>query len=160
CDSRISAGQPGVPRHRQLSGGASSTAALSDRSMVVLGISGRERDAATALLIDGALVAATTEEACVRTRGAGYAHPTGFPFASVEACLQRAGITAGDVQRVVLCDEDGHTGVCDAPASWMAPLRRRNNGTVELTGASGMRVGPLYAHASQLQATSAADGPI
>ena len=28
--------------------------------MVVLGISGRERDAASALLIDGALVAATT----------------------------------------------------------------------------------------------------
>jgi carbamoyltransferase len=128
--------------------------------MVVLGISGRERDAASALLIDGALVAATTEEACVRMRRAGYAHIAGFPFASVEACLQRAGITASDVQRVVLCDEDGHTGVCDAPPSWMAPIRRRNNGTAELTGAAGMRVGPLYAHASQLQATSAADGPI
>jgi carbamoyltransferase len=128
--------------------------------MVVLGISGRERDAASALLIDGALVAATTEEACVRTPRVGYAHAAGFPFASVEACLHRAGITASDVQRVVLCDEDGHAGICDAPPSWMAPLRRRSNGTVELTGAAGMRVGRLYAHASQLQATSAADGPV
>jgi len=128
--------------------------------MVVLGISGRERDAASALLIDGALVAATTEEACVRTPRAGYAHAAGFPFASVEACLQRAGIAAGDVQRVVLCDEDGHTGICDAPPSWMVPLRRRSNGSVELASAAGMRVGRLHAHASQLLATSAADGPV
>jgi len=128
--------------------------------MVVLGISGRERDAASALLIDGALVAATTEEACIRTPRAGYASAAGFPFASVEACLLRAGIAARDVQRMVLCDEDGHTGICDAPPSWMAPLRRRSNGTSELNGAAGMRVGRLYAHASQLQATSAADGPI
>ena len=128
--------------------------------MVVLGISGRERDAASALLIDGALVAATTEEACIRTPRVGYGYADGFPFASVEACLQRAGITARDVQRMVLCDEDGHTGICDAPPSWMAPLRRRGNGTSELNGAAGMRVGRLYAHASQLQATSAADGPI
>jgi len=128
--------------------------------MVVLGISGRERDAASALLIDGALVAATTEEACIRTPRVGYANAAGFPFASVEACLHRAGITARDVQRMILCDEDGHTGICDAPPSWMAPLRRRSNGTSELNGAAGMRVGRLYAHASQLQATSAADGPI
>jgi carbamoyltransferase len=128
--------------------------------MVVLGISGRERDAASALLIDGALVAATTEEACIRMPRVGYGYADGFPFASVEACLQRAGITARDVQRMVLCDEDGHTGICDAPPSWIAPLRRRGNGTSELNGAAGMRVGRLYAHASQLQATSAADGPI
>jgi len=128
--------------------------------MVVLGISGRERDAASALLIDGALVAATTEEACIRTPRAGYASAAGFPFASVEACLQRAGITARDVQRMVVCEEDGHTGISNAPASWMAPLRRRSNGTSELNNAAGMRVGRLYAHASQLQATSAADGPI
>src|SRR5262245_29121712 len=126
--------------------------------MVVLGISGRERDAASALLIDGALVAATTEEACIRTPRAGYAHAAGFPFASVQACLHRAGITARDVQRMVLCDEDGHTGICEAPPSWMAPLRRP--GTVEFNGVAGMRVGRLFAHASQLQATSAADGPI
>jgi predicted NodU family carbamoyl transferase len=128
--------------------------------MVVLGISGPERDAASALLIDGALVAATTEEACIRTPHAGYAYAAGFPFASVQACLQRAGITARDVQRMVFCDEDGHTGICDAPPSWMAPLRRPSNGTVEFNGVAGMRVGRLFAHASQLQATSAADGPI
>jgi carbamoyltransferase len=128
--------------------------------MVVLGIAGRERDAASALLIDGALVAATTEEACIRMPRAGYASATGFPFASVEACLQRAGIAARDVQRMVLCEEEGHMGICDAPPSWMAPLRRWANGTSELNGATGMRVGRLYAHASQLQATCAADGPI
>jgi carbamoyltransferase len=128
--------------------------------MVVLGISGRERDAASALLIDGALVAATTEEACIRTPRAGYAYAAGFPFASVQACLQRAGITARDVQRMVLCDEDGHTGICDAPPSWMVPLRRSSNSTVEFNGVARMRVGRLYAHASQLQATSPADGPI
>jgi predicted NodU family carbamoyl transferase len=159
CDSRVSAGQPRVSGHRQFPGGASEATALSNQRMVVLGISGRERDAASALLIDGALVAATTEEACIRTPRVGYGYAAGFPFASVEACLQRAGITARDVQRMVLCDEDGHTGICDAPPSWMAPLRRRGNGTSELNGAAGMRVGRLYAHASQLQATSAADGP-
>lgn len=128
--------------------------------MVVLGISGREHDAASALLIDGALVAATTEEACIRSPRAGYAYAAGSAFASVEACLQRAGITARDVQRMVVCDEDGHMGICDAPPSWMAPLRRGINGTSELNGTAGMRVGRLYAHASQLQATSSVDGPI
>jgi len=128
--------------------------------MVVLGICGPERDAASALVVDGALVAAMTEEACVRTGRAGYARE-GFPFASVVACLQRAGVAARDVQRVVWCDQDGHTPPRDAGTSWMAPLRRRNGaGIIDLADATAMRVGRLHAHASQLRATSATAGPI
>jgi carbamoyltransferase len=129
--------------------------------MVVLGICGPERDAASALVVDGALVAAMTEAACVRMPRAGYAHQGGFPFASVEACLRRAEIAARDVHRVVWCDQDGTTPPGEAGISQMAPLRRWNGGgIIELTDATPMRVGRLHAHASQLRATLASPGPI
>jgi carbamoyltransferase len=127
--------------------------------MVVLGISGPERDAAAALMIDGALVAAVTQEACVRMPGAGYSYSGGFPFAAVDACLERAAIAPADVQRVVICDEDGHTPLRAVDSSWSAPIRRRSNGTLDLSRATGMRVGRLHAHASQLQAVTSR-GPI
>jgi predicted NodU family carbamoyl transferase len=133
---------------------------LSDSPTVVLGISGAERDAACALIVNGALVAAVTQEACVRMAGAGYAYAGGFPFAAVEACLDRAAIAPGDVQRVVICDEDGHTALRETDLSRMAPIRRRNGTTLDLSGATGMRVGRLHAHASQLQAVAGGDGPV
>jgi predicted NodU family carbamoyl transferase len=92
--------------------------------------------------------------------GAGYAYAGGFPFAAVEACLDRAAIAPGDVQRVVICDEDGHTALRETDLSRMAPIRRRNGTTLDLSGATGMRVGRLHAHASQLQAVAGGDGPV
>jgi carbamoyltransferase len=80
--------------------------------MNVLGISGRERDAAAALSIDGAIVAAALEESFARVSRIGYRHTDGFPLAAIDACLTRAGLTIDDVHTFAVVD-DAH----DAAAS-------------------------------------------
>ncbi|HXT70286.1 MAG TPA: carbamoyltransferase C-terminal domain-containing protein [Vicinamibacterales bacterium] len=70
--------------------------------MKVLGISGRDRDAAAALSIDGRIVAAVTEESFARVAGIGYAQTGGVPVNAVDACLTAAGVATDAVDEVVV----------------------------------------------------------
>lgn len=127
----------------------------------VLGICGRDRDAASALLTNGALVAAVAEESCVRTPGVGYAHSGGFPFASVEACLRRAGLAADRVDRIVFCGSgDGDGDLHSDTAPWRARVRRHATWARPLAEASAMTVERLDAHASQLLVLPEAEGHV
>jgi carbamoyltransferase len=73
--------------------------------MKVLGISGRDRDAAAALAVDGTVVSAAAEESFARVPNIGYAQSGGFPNAAVRACLDRAGLEAADVDQIVVVDD-------------------------------------------------------
>lgn len=73
--------------------------------MNILGISGRDRDAAAALAVDGQVVSAAAEESFARVPGIGYAQTGGFPRAAARACLDRAGLEAADVDQVVVVDD-------------------------------------------------------
>jgi carbamoyltransferase len=74
---------------------------MNSRSDVhILGISAYCHDSAACLLRNGEIVAAAQEERFTRKKG-----DHRFPFASVESCLQRAGIRAEDLQQVVFYDK-------------------------------------------------------
>jgi carbamoyltransferase len=73
--------------------------------MNVLGISGRYREAAAALAIDGSVAAAASEDSFVGIAGIGYALTGGFPRAAVEACLTKTGLTPADIDRVTVVDD-------------------------------------------------------
>jgi carbamoyltransferase len=62
----------------------------------ILGISCFYHDAAAALLVDGALVAAAEEERFSRIK-----HDFGFPSGAVAFCLEQAGLRAEDLDYVV-----------------------------------------------------------
>ena len=70
--------------------------------MNVLGICGRDRDAAAALSVDGRVVSAAVEESFARVPGIGYAQTGGFPSQAVEACLGAAGLDAQAIDEVVV----------------------------------------------------------
>lgn len=76
--------------------------------MNILGISGRDRDAAAAVSIDGRLVAAVAEESLARVPGIGYARTGGFPYAAAEAALSAASLEPEDLGQIVVVD-DGPT---------------------------------------------------
>lgn len=63
--------------------------------MRVLGIADNH-DAAAAVVVDGRLVAAASEERYDRQKNSGR-----FPWSAIDACLSRAGLAAGEVDRVV-----------------------------------------------------------
>jgi carbamoyltransferase len=71
----------------------------------VLGICGRDRDAAAALSVDGRVVSAAIEESFARVPGIGYAQTGGFPSQAVEACLGAAGLEARAIDEVVVVDD-------------------------------------------------------
>ena len=83
--------------------------------MNVLGICGRDRDAAAALSVDGRVVSAAIEESFARVPGIGYAQTGGFPSHAVEACLDAAGIEARAIDEVVVVD-DSNSVVWPLPA--------------------------------------------
>ena len=62
----------------------------------ILGISAHYHDAAAALVIDGRVVAAASEERFSRLK-----HDAALPIRAVQFCLRRAGLSMGDVERVV-----------------------------------------------------------
>ena len=66
----------------------------------ILGISAYYHDSAAALLLDGALVAAAQEERFTRKK-----HDPGFPRHAVEYCLQEAGLTLADIDKIVFYDK-------------------------------------------------------
>jgi len=68
--------------------------------MIILGIGGLGyRDAAAALLVDGTLVAAASEDRFTRVK-----HRGGWPAKSVEWCLKQGGIAADRVDRVAVAN--------------------------------------------------------
>jgi len=95
--------------------------------MRVLGISGKYRNAAAALAVDGRIVAAAVEDAFARVPGIGYALTGGFPSGAAEACLSAAGIGASDLDEVAVVHdmneaEDGtDASSCRVPAG--VPVR-------------------------------------
>ncbi|HEY7475847.1 MAG TPA: carbamoyltransferase C-terminal domain-containing protein [Vicinamibacterales bacterium] len=78
--------------------------------MKVLGISGRYRDAAAALAVDGRLIAAVSEDCFTKVPGIGYQQTGGFPSRAVEACLQGAGLELGDVDELTVVEHEGPAG--------------------------------------------------
>jgi carbamoyltransferase len=64
--------------------------------MKVLGLSFGFHDSAAALLVDGRVVAAGQEERFTRIK-----HDADFPRRSIDFCLAQAGLSVGDVDRVV-----------------------------------------------------------
>jgi len=64
--------------------------------MRVLGLSAFQRSSAAALVVDGALVAASEEERFSRMRG-----DSRFPLRAVRFCLEQAGLQAADLDAVV-----------------------------------------------------------
>jgi len=87
--------------------------------MRVLGISGRSRQGAAAIAVDGRLIAAVTEESVARVADGGDAHPSGLPFAAVRACLARAGLKAEDIELVAVAGRD-ERDLDDTRARWSA----------------------------------------
>lgn len=65
--------------------------------MNILGINAFHGDASAALVVDGQLVAAVEEERFNRIK-----HWAGFPAQSIRWCLERAGLTAADVDHVAI----------------------------------------------------------
>ncbi|MGE5834886.1 MAG: carbamoyltransferase C-terminal domain-containing protein [Acidobacteriota bacterium] len=78
--------------------------------MNVLGISGRYRDAAAALAVDGRLIAAVSEDCFTKVPGIGYEQTGGFPSQAIEACLHSAGLTLGDVDQLTVVEHEGPNG--------------------------------------------------
>ena len=74
--------------------------------MKVLGISGKERHAAAAVSIDGAVAAAAAEESFARVRHIGYRHTGGYPLSAIDACLTRASLTCAEIDRVIVVDDE------------------------------------------------------
>jgi carbamoyltransferase len=68
--------------------------------MRILGVSCHYHDAAAALLVDGALVAAAQEERFSRRK-----HDPGFPALAIDFCLRQAGCTAADLDYVVFYEK-------------------------------------------------------
>ncbi|MCB9665491.1 MAG: carbamoyl transferase [Alphaproteobacteria bacterium] len=66
----------------------------------VLGISALYHDAAAALVVDGEVVAAASEERFSRVK-----HDSSLPVLAVRACLARAGLTMRDLDRVVFYEK-------------------------------------------------------
>jgi carbamoyltransferase len=67
---------------------------------IILGISAYYHDSATALLIDGQLVAAAQEERFSRIK-----HDPAFPTLAITYCLEEANITLADIGHVVFYDK-------------------------------------------------------
>jgi predicted NodU family carbamoyl transferase len=105
----------------------------------VLGITGRRRQAAAALSVDGVIAAAATEECCVRLPGIGYEHTGGFPAAAASACLARAGLSLDDLDGLAIVDEgvpghpeaDGCSGDIGQWRARMASLPMRSIDPIE-----------------------------
>jgi len=87
--------------------------------MRVLGISGRSRQGAAAIAVDGRLTAAVTEESVARAVDGGEAHPFALPFAAVRACLTHAGLQPADIDLVVVEGRD-ERDLDDTRARWSA----------------------------------------
>lgn len=71
---------------------------------VILGISSGHGDSSAALIVDGCLVAAAEEERFTRIK-----HYALFPKSAIEYCLQKASLTAAEVEAVAVARRPGKT---------------------------------------------------
>lgn len=104
--------------------------------MKVLAISGRDRDAAAALSVDGRIVAAVSEDAYARIPGVGYTHTGGFPSAATRACLGAAGCAIDDIDEFVRVDAE--TATVEAGAAPAAAIAGRTMRAVDAIQADAM----------------------
>src|SRR5690349_14467755 len=74
--------------------------------MKTLGISGKHRDAAAAVAVDGRVIAAASEDSFARVPHVGYAMTGGAPHQAIAACLRAAGVGADEIDEVVVVCED------------------------------------------------------
>ena len=121
--------------------------------MNVLGISGSERDAAAAIVRDGRIVSAASEDMFARIPGIGYSATGGYPLRAIQACLDRAGISLDAIDRIVVVD-DASAPVETASKS-LAEIEELARG---LRGRQFSRIDPLHADAHQVRV--AADGDL
>src|SRR5215475_1293315 len=68
--------------------------------MYILTISGHQRDAASALLKDGRIIAAIEEEKLVRVKHIGISQCGGLPYEAIGYCLESAGVGFEDIDYV------------------------------------------------------------
>ena len=68
--------------------------------MIVLGLSAYYHDSAAALVKDGVIIAAAEEERFNRVK-----HYNGFPKFACKFCLETAGVTLEDVDKVVFYEK-------------------------------------------------------
>src|SRR5262245_37190192 len=68
--------------------------------MYILGISGHQRDAASALLKDGRVIASIEEEKLVRVKHIGISQCGGLPYEAIGYCLKSAGVGIDDIDYV------------------------------------------------------------
>src|SRR5690349_20943420 len=68
--------------------------------MILLGISCHYHEAAAALIIDGKIVAAVTQERLSRKK-----HDPAYPQKAIRTCLRIAGISARDIEYVVFYEK-------------------------------------------------------
>ena len=116
--------------------------------MKVLGISGRGRDAAAAIAVDGRVIAAASEDSFTRVPGIGYSNTGGTPAAAVAACLATAGLEAADLDALTVVDDGVHADGDDTA------LR-------EIFGDLPIRaIDALHADAIQAAASSRSVGPV
>lgn len=123
--------------------------------MVVLGISGRDRDAAAAIVVDGRLAAAVSEESVSRVPRVGYRHSGGFPFSAATECLRLAGTHPADITTVAVA-RDTAPSAEDRESRWRLPdavVRNGHAAWAEILGRRIVRrVHPLQADAAQVAA--------
>src|SRR5262245_8481626 len=105
--------------------------------MVVVAITGRRRRAATAVAVDGRIVAAVRDAILTRVPWSGY-RETGFPLPSFRACLDKAGLSPEKVDLVVSAEgaASGSFAVrehlaCAARAAGLGRAPVRRIGTLE-----------------------------
>lgn len=123
--------------------------------MNVLGISGSERDAAAAIVRDGRIAAAASEDMFARIPGIGYSATGGYPLRAIQACLDRASVSADAIDRiVVVADANGAAALESGSVS----LPEVEGLARALRGRQSSLLDPLHADAHQLRA--AADGDL
>ena len=123
--------------------------------MVVCGISGRRRQAAAALAVDGRLVSAV-EQAPLTRAGDADVRTSLLPMAAIDACLAAAGLTVRDISHFVRADGHAMTLEC-------SPSHRRFH-AIGSNSAQGYHLSRLAAFARLAEAAGAravlvADGP-
>jgi carbamoyltransferase len=121
--------------------------------MKVLAISGRDRDAAAALAIDGRIVAAASEEAFARIAGVGYTRTGGFPMAAAQACLDAAGCSLPEIDEFARVDAET-TSLDDGVAAG-SPVAGRTMRVVDAVHADAMQAAMWGGHADAVMVCSA-----
>jgi len=113
--------------------------------MRVLGISGRPRQGAAAIAVDGRITAAVTDVSVARPAGSGEADASALPFAAIRACLAHASLAPDDIDLVVVEGLD-ERDLDDTRARWSA---RTDPSLRDLAGRTHLAVDTLTARAAQ-----------